>query len=89
MVKRFKKKPVVIEAMQIKNTQETLEHLTNFCKPRVLTYLDTNTTLRAFIDTLEGVHEASEGDWVIKGVRGECYPCREDIFNETYEEVSG
>jgi hypothetical protein len=40
------------------------------------------------IQTLEGVMEASVGDWIIKGVKGEFYPCKPDIFKMTYEEVT-
>ncbi len=39
------------------------------------------------IDTLEGQMNASAGDWIIKGINGEFYPCRDDIFRKTYEEV--
>lgn len=39
------------------------------------------------IDTLEGSITASEGDWIIKGVQGEFYPCKPDIFDQTYEEA--
>jgi hypothetical protein len=38
-----------------------------------------------FIGTLEGVHEARPGDWVIRGIKGELYPCKPDIFAATYE----
>ena len=40
-----------------------------------------------FIGTLEGTHEAKPGDWIIKGVQGELYPCKPDIFAATYEPV--
>lgn len=40
---------------------------------------------RLLIGTLEGVHEAKPGDWIIRGVQGEIYPCKPDIFAETYE----
>lgn len=39
------------------------------------------------IDTLEGWMEITDGDFIIRGVRGEYYPCKEDIFRETYEEI--
>lgn len=44
-----------------------------------------NPEKRVFIETLEGVMEASPGDFIIKGVKGELYPCKPDIFKETYE----
>jgi hypothetical protein len=40
------------------------------------------------ISTLEGVMQARPGDWIIRGVRGEFYPCKHDIFTATYEQVS-
>lgn len=41
-----------------------------------------------FIDTLEGIMEVSPGDWVITGIKGEKYPCKPDIFEQTYEAIS-
>ena len=43
---------------------------------------------RLIISTLEGLHWADSGDWIIQGVAGEFYPCKPDIFEETYEAVS-
>ena len=40
------------------------------------------------ITTLEGVHTANVGDWIIKGIQGELYPCKPDIFEQTYEPYS-
>lgn len=45
------------------------------------------TTGSAFIPTLEGTHEARPGDFIIKGVQGELYPCKPDIFEKNYEAV--
>ncbi len=44
---------------------------------------------RFVVDTLEGPLQVSEGDWIIKGVKGEYYPCKPDIFELTYERVDG
>lgn len=44
-------------------------------------------TEECFIETLEGTHHASVGDYIITGVKGERYPCKPDIFEETYEAV--
>jgi len=44
--------------------------------------------VKFYCGTLEGKHEISEGDWVIRGVKGEIYPCKPDIFEATYEAVS-
>lgn len=47
----------------------------------------TPQTLTMYIETLEGVHRADPGDWIITGVKGEQYPCKPDIFDKTYEKV--
>lgn len=84
----FRKKPVVLEARQF--TLADAEHpeaLTEWCNGRVR-----GTRLPAAeriiqIDTLEGEMAGSIGDWIIKGVKGEFYPCKPDIFAMTYEPV--
>ena len=43
---------------------------------------------KLIIPTLEGDHEASVGDYIIKGVQGEFYPCKPDIFKQTYEKIN-
>lgn len=48
-------------------------------------YPDSDGTDELCIETLEGVHRVSHGDWIIKGVKGELYPCKPDIFEATYE----
>ena len=50
-------------------------------------YGPTEITDSAFIETLEGRMEAKPGDWIIRGVKGELYPCKPDIFEATYEAV--
>ena len=82
MIKRYRKKPVVVEAIQW--TGDNKVEIQQFMN----CYLDENTILRHLtIPTLEGKHIASEGDYIIKGVNGEFYPCKPDIFKLTYEEV--
>ncbi len=81
---KFRKKPVVIEAEQL--TLENKDRALNFIKCNC--YADgtsDNPSIR--IDTLEGEMTASLGDWIIKGVKGEFYPCKPDIFEATYEKV--
>jgi hypothetical protein len=82
---KFKKKPVIIEAHQF--TPESKDRVFNFvtCN-RSTDFEDGNPVLR--IQTLEGIMTAYIGDWIIKGVKGEFYPCKPDIFSETYDEVS-
>ena len=80
---RFRKKPVVIEAIQFIGTSENLAELSKFITQRTLRYDPAKEQI--VIETLEGAHFANIGDWIIKGVKGECYPCKPDIFELTYE----
>lgn len=76
---RFRKKPVEIDAVQfIGNNEEILA----FCPDAFFTFSG-----ELVIKTLEGRHEASFKDWIIKGVKGEFYPCKPDVFALTYELV--
>lgn len=79
---KYRKKPVVIEALQFNKsvTPDTLRE-TFGCNPV------TFEIPRFYIDTLEGRMEVSLGDWIIKGVNGEFYPCKSEIFEKTYEPV--
>lgn len=80
MIKKYKKKPVVIEAMQWsgKNTIDIDNFIGRHCMEK-----DDGILIR----TLGGVIRADIDDFIIKGVKGEFYPCRPDIFEQTYEEV--
>jgi hypothetical protein len=91
---KFRKKPVVIDAMQFVYTVDGIIELKKF----VGLNLGTITRARcpeakaeAQIITLEDgkdsqvAHIATEGDWIIRGVAGEFYPCKPDIFQQTYE----
>lgn len=83
MRKKYRKKPVVIEAVQW--TGENILEICNFtgrCGGELL------KDGELYIKTLEGTHHAKVGDYIIKGVAGEFYPCKPDIFNKTYEEES-
>lgn len=86
----FRKKPVVIEAVQWdgKNFDEVMNfmkedhgHKLNYENTEELAYKTGELTIR----TLEGNMTASTNDWIIRGVNGEFYPCKPDIFNKTYE----
>lgn len=80
---KFRKKPVVIEAEQYRVGAFDLP----FVEEGVLDY-DEDTQTQG-IQTLEGRMVVSDGDWVIRGVKGEYYPCKPDIFAATYEAVEG
>jgi hypothetical protein len=82
---KYRKKPVVIEAMQF--TDESKDRVFNFitCNKYPDRDNDNNPVLK--IQTLEGDMTAQINDWIIKGVNGEFYPCKPDIFEKTYEAV--
>ena len=79
----FRKRPVIIEAMQF--TDETKDQCLNFVTCNCWASFDREEKPALKIQTLEGVMTATMGDWIIKGVNGEFYPCKPDIFEKTYE----
>lgn len=83
MIKSYRKKPVVIDAIQ--QNGSTIDEIKDWLGEAFSYYHTTTGTL--YIRTLEGVIKGSTGDYIIKGVKGEFYPCKPDIFRETYEEV--
>lgn len=85
MIKQYRKKPVVIEAVRI-DESSTPSEVEAWCGG----WRKDNGTMQKFsiiIPTLEGEMEATYGDYIIKGVAGEFYPCKPDIFEATYELV--
>jgi hypothetical protein len=93
---RYRKKPVVVEAIRFEYSKVGIENLKAFVGESA----GNIETLEAFvkdrhpnavgvvrIKTLEGSMLATEGDYIIKGVKGEFYPCKPDIFEKTYEPV--
>lgn len=79
----YRKKPVVVEAFQIGRVGEIAPpEAAVLVNTGVFRFLGSN---KYEIDTLEGTMTASPGDWIIKGVNGEFYPCKPDIFAKTYE----
>ena len=91
---KYRKKPVVIEAVQLneylsnENPQWLIEAIIS---KKISIICESNITplkiKEAQIYTLEGIMTASLGDYIIKGVNGELYPCKPDIFEKTYEKV--
>jgi hypothetical protein len=79
---KYRKKPVVVEAVQITDSTFDAPHPNpeHFAGVR---YDPVNRTVE--ILTLEGTMTGSLGDWIIKGIKGELYPCKPDIFEATYE----
>jgi hypothetical protein len=78
---KYRKKPVVIEAIQFNGNNQV--ELKSFVGRDLLLYSNGIVA----IHTLEGEMKVSIDDYVIKGVNGEFYPCKPDIFEKTYEEV--
>ena len=83
MIKQYVKKPVVINAIQF--TGNNIQELVNWVDK---SYLPCGDETQLIITTLEGDMFASVNDYIIKGVKGEFYPCKPDIFSLTYEEVT-
>ena len=78
---KYRKKPVVIEAVQF--TLHSFDEVEDFVGGDMGKDVDGNTV----IATLEGAMKVSLNDWVIRGVQGEFYPCKPDIFEATYDPV--
>ena len=102
MMAKFRKRPVVVEAFQMTKDhrldnsewpswlheawqKSLVEPGAMFCSPDGCLEGEKYTPL--FITTLEGTHKVGWNDWIIQGVQGELYPCKPDIFEETYEKV--
>lgn len=79
---KYKKRPVIIEAVQW--TGENHRDIDDFCGDAILNLVTPNDP-KLVVRTLEGDMTASVGDYIIKGVKGEFYPCKPDVFAETYE----
>ena len=87
---RFRKKPVVIEATQwFKDGDHPAVARFPFgwAIAKAEGYPDYAPADLGIIQTLEGHHQVTPGDWIITGVKGEHYPCKPDIFEATYEKV--
>lgn len=91
---KFRKKPVVIEAVQFNNINK--DEIQEFVGMELKHEIESDTAYQAgqgapvsslTITTLEGNMKAMPGDWIIKGVAGEFYPCKNEIFEKTYEPV--
>ena len=88
---KYRKKPVIIDAVQFDGSEKSILDIMALNKPMndsITRHVDIGHGGKTlFIHTLEGKMECSLMDWVIRGVQGECYPCKPDIFEQTYEEV--
>lgn len=80
---KYRKKPVVIDAFQW-----TVDMVPDWWIEKSGKFMVNVKTGSVFIPTLEGTHEAKVGDFIIKGIQDELYPCKPDIFTATYEAVN-
>lgn len=84
---KYRKKPVVVEAVRFVDTEESILKLLELgLNPVKIDYADADNPILK-IETLEGLMIATKGDYIIKGAQGEFYPCKPDIFAETYEKT--
>ena len=83
-VRQFRKRPVTIEAMQLTDATSVLD-IEEWINSKTVGFNTNPPTI--WIDTLEGRMKANAGDWIIRGVDGEFYPCKNSIFIKTYQEV--
>lgn len=93
-MQKFRKKPVVIEAMEWDQTKNRFDIMMSDWKgfSDVVTAFETSASGKIVsslrLKTLEGTLNVSDGDYIIKGVKGEFYPCKSDIFHKTYDRVA-
>ncbi|WP_267244379.1 hypothetical protein [Streptomyces sp. PR69] len=87
---RYRKRPIEIDAIQW--TGDNINAVMDFMHPQEPVHVNSLSHMRftdadelVGIQTLEGLMVAGIGDWIVRGVRGELYPCKPDIFAETYE----
>jgi len=88
---QYRKKPVVIEAIQWDGGAISKIEINRFVgkelEMKAVPIFGSIEDARLYIPTLEGVMEASIGDYIIKGIKGEFYPCKPDIFEATYDKI--
>ena len=90
---KYRKKPVIVDAIKFTNgnifeiEEFTCGRAKNFCIPTKIHSNSIEKLATCEIETLEGIMIATEGDYIIKGVHGEFYPCKPKIFEKTYEKL--
>ena len=84
MVKKYRTKPCEIEAIQW--TGENLDNVMSYVGDNLIIEMY-GKYINLYIHTLEGIMKADINDYIIKGLRGEFYPCKPDVFEKKYEEM--
>lgn len=82
---KFRKKPVVIDAVQFHANDSEAHENVNYTEPSTVPGTGSSMDGKFWVQTLEGPLIVSDGDWIITGIKGEHYPCKPDIFEATYE----
>ncbi len=80
---KYRKRPVIIEAWRLPIDKLVVRDFDG--DANIIFKRENGMIVEAIISTLEGTMTASRGDWIIRGVKGELYPCKPDIFAQTYE----
>ncbi|KEI12784.1 hypothetical protein [Clostridium novyi] len=85
---KYRRKPVEIEAVQFVGDFTSYNKIKEFAKENIeIKGMGTTGPIMLIVKTLEGNMIVSVGDYIIKGVKGEFYPCKPDVFKKTYEKV--
>lgn len=84
---RYRKRPVEVDAIEFTDHGELDAWLADTIGRDKFMFLVSPDRISLKIDTPEGTMTAHPGDWIIRGIAGECYPCKPDIFTATYEAV--
>lgn len=84
---KFRKKPIVVEAVQFTGSGPLPPGVTMHTEYGIPTFdeFDSSTATYPVVRTLEGIMRVAKGDWVVRGIKGEFYPVKPDIFEATYE----
>lgn len=85
MIKKYAKKPLIVEALKWDGNNRS--EIFDFCSLSYVNYEYGSSEPKLMIQTLEGPMQASVGDYIIKGIKGEFYACKPDVFKLTYDSV--
>ena len=92
MIKKFRKKPVEVRAVLWDGTEESLEEIKKLGMENILSdcvslWVRVYEKPILYFNTIENRTFSNVGDWIIKGIDGQLYPCKPEIFKKTYEEI--
>ena len=84
-IKIAKKKPIEIEVIQITGTDENIKEIKKFCAGSLFEEFHRLNHIYYHVETLEGISNCDEGDWVAKGVENEIYPIKKSVFEKSHD----